>query len=146
MDILPHRRATRLAGRRATPDRVGAIGLCVVLLAACDGQSSTGLVCAPTLGEAVSLVAVDRRTGTPLPAAGSRGAVTEGSYIDSLRPALLEGAAGINLYGGGDRAGVYVVTLEHPGYVSWERTGVVVTRGRCGVSTVALRAELEPAP
>jgi len=112
---------------------------------ACRAADHTGPVCAPTLGEAVAVVVRDAQTGAPL-AAEARGVVQEGSYVDSLRPEPLQQPTQWTLVGGGDRAGTYTVVVEHQGSVPWQRSGVVVNRGACGVETVTLTADLEPGP
>jgi hypothetical protein len=123
-----------------------AAGLALVVAAACSGDPAAGPVCAPALGEAVSVVAFDARTGTVLPAAGSRGVVADGAFVDSLRPELTQTPVSRTLVGGGDRAGVYRVVVQRDGYAQWRRDGVGVARGACGIVTGALVAELEPAP
>jgi hypothetical protein len=115
------------------------------LAGGCRSADHTGPICAPTLGEAIAVIVRDARTGAPL-AAGARGAVQEGSYVDSLRPEPLEQPTARTLVGGGDRAGTYTVTVARVGAQPWQRTGVVVGRGACGVATVTLVANLEPNP
>lgn len=44
------------------------------------------------------------------------------------------------------RPGTYTVRVLRDGYRPWERTGVRVQEGRCGIEEVALRAVLEPTP
>lgn len=42
-----------------------------------------------------------------------------------------------------ERPGTYTVTVEQASYLKWTRTGVVVTRGECHVSTVNIIARLQ---
>ena len=106
---------------------------------------NTGPVCSPTLGEAIAIVVRDAQTGAPL-AAEARGVVQDGAYVDSLRLEPLQQPTEWMLVGGGNRAGTYTVVVERQGSRPWRRTGVVVGRGVCGVSTVTLVADLEPSP
>jgi hypothetical protein len=87
----------------------------------------------------------DAQTGVPL-AAEARGVVQEGAYVDSLRLDPLQHPPQSTLVGGGNRAGTYTVTVERQGSRPWQRSGVVVGRGACGIVTVTLVAELEPNP
>jgi hypothetical protein len=107
-------------------------------------RATLGPACGLTYGEAVAVTARDARTGAWLPAAGSRGVVTDGVRADSLRPEALTPVPRV-LLGGGDRTGLFAVRVERAGYARWERTGVVVARNACGVVTVGLTADLEPA-
>ncbi len=110
------------------------------------GGCSEGLVCTTSVEPGIVVAIRDARDGAPL-AAGARGAVREGSYTDSLRPAvgtgegvLLSRAAAF------ERPGTYVVTVAHPGYAAWERRGVRVLQGDCHVETVHLVADLDATP
>jgi hypothetical protein len=44
-----------------------------------------------------------------------------------------------------ERAGEYTITVRRAGFADWERTGIVVSDGRCNVRTVHLTAFLTPA-
>lgn len=130
--------------RRARRAVIMAGSLCA-MTGACRAADHTGPVCGPTLGEAVAVVVRDARTGAPL-ATDARGAVQEGVYVDSLRLEPLQQPTQWTLVGGGDRAGTYTVAVERQGYGPWQRSGVIVGRGKCGVETVTLTADLEPSP
>lgn len=132
-------------GVRSLAVRRAILALALAPLLGCHGDRSLGVVCAPTLGEAVVVLLRDAGTGTPL-ADGARGAVTEGSFVDSLRAMPLEGPPRRTLVGGRDREGTYVVTVDRQGYRPWRADAVRVTRGVCGVNTVGLVAELQPSP
>jgi hypothetical protein len=94
-------------------------------------------------------VAVEIRDGfddTPL-AEAARGAVQEGSFIDSLRPyGTVGNGVLVSRAGADERAGVYSVTVEHDGYGEWRRDGVRVGSDECHVETVLLSAYLQRTP
>ena len=132
---------TRCPARRAL---IVAVSL-FALAEGCRAADHTGPVCSPTLGEAVAVIVRDAETGAPL-ATEARGVVQEGAYVDSLRLEPLQRPTQWTLVGGGDRAGTYTVAVERQGFRPWQRSGVVVGRGACGVETVTLTADLEPSP
>jgi hypothetical protein len=74
-------------------------------------------------------------------AAGARGSVRDGTFLDSLRP-----FTSVSLQGAGERPGTYTVTIVHPGYADWLLADVRVHRDVCHVVTVNLQARLQPAP
>ena len=88
----------------------------------------------------IRVTLVDETTGSPL-----QGDVTvvatEGSYIDSIQPAVRPGEPRIAFLAF-DRPGTYHVEAQAPGYVNWVATTVRVTMGDCHVETVDLTAEL----
>jgi len=114
-----------------------ALAGCVDNLAICVGASS----------EVAIVVQIrDAVTGAPL-AAGARGAIRDGGYVDSLRPPTTDASSGLlTLTAGPGRAGTYDVTVVHPGYQPWHQTGVVVNDNSCGVASRLLHADLEPQP
>jgi len=66
----------------------------------------------------------------------------EGTYVDSVTaeaPAISVGLA----Y---EHAGIFTVTVRHPGYGTWTKSGIEVKRGTCNVKGVALTARLVPIP
>jgi hypothetical protein len=98
---------------------------------------------------AVEVEIRDGRNGALL-TAGARGAVHEGPYLDSLRPHFSVAPLGPTLMvtraAASERAGTYTVEVEHPGYIRWSRSPVLVWRDECHVQTVKLTAWLQPAP
>ena len=119
---------------RATLTTIAALVLC----SACSGRDL--VICTTNFAPAVVVEIHDSTTGVPL-AQGARGAVQEGTFIDSLRP-----RTSTSLQAAGERPGTYTVTVVHPGYVPWLRTDVQVQRGECHVQTVTLQALLQPSP
>ena len=96
------------------------------------------------LGAAIIVEVNDAETGASL-AGGARGVISEGSYVDSLRPPSTGSSS--MLEAGSGRPGRYDVTVMHPGYLTWHASQVVVDANSCGgVTSQVLRAELVPQP
>ncbi|HET6777637.1 MAG TPA: hypothetical protein VFH26_01985 [Gemmatimonadales bacterium] len=117
-------------------------GVILVFLTGCGTEPT----CTQGVEPAIVVEIRDGFDGTPL-AGSSRGAVQEGQFVDSLRP---YGSFGngvlISRAAADERPGVYTVTVEHDGYLTWRVEGVRVQRGSCNVETVQLTAGLQPAP
>jgi hypothetical protein len=126
-----------LLGRLTLTPMVALAG-CVDNLAICVNSSS---------GESAIIVQIrDAVTGTPL-AAGARGAIRDGEYVDSLRPPSPDASGrALALSAGEGRPGTYTVTVVHPGYQTWQQSSVVVVIGNCGLASQVLHADLEPLP
>jgi hypothetical protein len=115
----------------------------LALAAACSNpQTPVIAYCAATRPVAVEVTVLDSISGASL-ADGAYGSARVGAEVDSLRlsspPPVLQG---------GTKLGTYDLTVEHPGYREWTRTGVVVSQqGTCGNPVpVALVARLQPVP
>ena len=77
----------------------------------------------------------------------AQGTVSEGSFVDSLRPAQVDAAGSIQLLSAADeRAGTYGVFVERRGYQAVSLSAVEVTGGDCHVHTVALDLTMVPIP
>jgi hypothetical protein len=115
-----------------------ALGACADNLAICVDSSGTTAAVVVQVRDAV--------TGAPL-AAGSRGSIRDGDYIDSLRPPSADASGRLlTLIAGQGRPGTYTVTVIHPGYQTWQQTSVLVVVGNCGLASQVLHANLEPLP
>ncbi len=122
---------------------LGVLG-CLVSLAGCSNDILRA--CPPTaLQPAVEVEVRDSATDELL-TSGSRGAVRDGEFVDSLRPWRFDGATPVTLGAAFGRAGTYDVTVEHPGYERWEQNGVRTFSGGCSAGTSALVARLEASP
>ena len=66
----------------------------------------------------------------------------DGAYADTARASLLGSGVYSLVY---ERPGTYEVTVSHPSYRAWVRTGIKVTADACHVQTVSLLARLQPA-
>jgi hypothetical protein len=83
-----------------------------------------------------------------------RDSVTGGVVTQNVRVVARDGAhadtATWSVPGSGvhslayERAGIYEVTVEHPSYLVWRRSGVEVIADQCHVQTVSLVARLQP--
>jgi len=113
-------------------------------LASCTNPFGATL-CTLNVEQAVVVEIRDARTGVAL-AAGARGAVRDGAYVDSLRPHASSGSSPGVLYSraaADERVGTYAVDVRHAGYRPWTVAGVRVTRDKCHVRTRNLRANLD---
>lgn len=63
-----------------------------------------------------------------------------GTTVDTVRTRLENGA----YFGPIERPGTYEITVTHPDYITWHRTGVEVEQGECHVITEELTARLMP--
>lgn len=123
---------------RRTARRAGAIGSVALLAAGCQPQVNGGVACTMEFRYGISATVTDAATGANLTPA-SYLVVREGSYVDSAS------AMGEFLSAAGERAGTYEVTVGRPGYASFHRNGVVVTRDECHVHPVLVEARLQRA-
>ncbi len=137
------RHRTRVPTRRASLAR----NLTLVPVVALAGCVDNLAICVDAGFEAAIVVQVqDAVTGAPL-AAGARGAIRDGGYVDSLRPPTPDASGRLlRLTGGAGRAGTYDVTVAYPGYQMWQQRGVVVNTIGCGVAGRLLHADLQPQP
>lgn len=114
----------------------------LALVAGCDGDES--IVCTTEARFGVNLSVKDAVTGQLIPE-GVRGALRDGSYIDSLQVFTdIEGRI-FSLAGAVERPGTYRVDLAAPGYQPWMRSDVRVVAGRCHVEPVSIQANMIPA-
>lgn len=98
------------------------------------------MVSSPITGEGRHGLVVrirDRSTGAPT-ADGASVVIADGDYVEELsrfNAELLSGAV--------ERPGKYRVTVRKPGYILWERAGVLVARSGPHVSATVVEVELE---
>jgi hypothetical protein len=120
----------------------GAFGL--VVLCGCSSPF-VSTECTEIVLPAVTVEVRELGTGRPL-ADSATGIAQTGTYTDSLRPFRFDSISPgklVSLQAFGP-AGTYRLELHRPGFQSWVREGVRVTRNRCGDNTVAIRADLTP--
>lgn len=112
-------------------------------LAACV---DTLAICVDTGSDPAIVVEIrDAITQAPL-AAGARGTIRDGTYVDSLRPRQTDASGRLLVLAAGTgRAGSYDVTVVHPGYQTWQQAVVVGTTS-CGLASRVLQVNLEPQP
>jgi hypothetical protein len=110
--------------------------------AAAVGACTDGLVCTTSVEPAIVVEIRDDGDDAPL-AAGARGAVRDGAYVDSLRPYGGTGQGDLLSRAAADeRSGTYMIEVVHPGYATWTQGGVQVVGDACHVATVRLVARL----
>jgi hypothetical protein len=120
-------------------------------LAGCSARASVPPThdrrdCTASLEPAIVVEVRDARTGAAL-AAGARGAVRDGTFVDSLTPYQSATADPRDMYSrraANERPGVYAVEVRQSGYRPWDTSGVRVPRDVCHVRTQRLRALLAP--
>jgi hypothetical protein len=118
----------------------------LVAAALAAGACTDDLVCTTSIEPGVVVEIRDAVDANPL-ADHATGTVRDGTYTDALRPYASTGEGVLLSRAAADeRAGTYVVEVSHPGYITWEQSGVQVTENACHVDTVHLVAELERAP
>ncbi len=116
-----------------------ALPLLLLVNAACDSE----IVCTAEARFGVNVSVRNAVTQQPV-LQGVRGALHEGSYVDSLQVITdIEGNI-FSLAGAVERAGTYRIELVATGYQPWTRTNVLVTADRCHVTPVAVTANLVP--
>lgn len=112
----------------------------VLLVAACG--SDDVVVCTTEARSGLAVTVRDSTSGSPV-TSGAEVVAREGAYADTARASLISsGVYSLAI----ERAGTYEVTVDHPAYRQWRRTGVVVTRDECHVVTVSLLARMQPRP
>ena len=121
--------------------------MCAVSIG-CSNPFDGGWVCTDQFVPGIVVEIRDAGTGIPV-AEEARGAVREGTYVDSLRPgfsAASDPSLLLSRFAAGERAGTYSVEIQRSGYQTWTANNVVVVSDRCHVITQRLRADLIPAP
>ena len=127
--------------------RVCAVVAAVCAVTACGSDATQPGGCSPESLRPAIVVHVVAASGPPISDTLSKGAVRDGDYVDSLRP--IQGAVGgiVSLGAAVNRPGTYDVTVEHPGYLPFEKDSVVVQGDSCGIKqSVTVVASLQPQP
>ena len=121
--------------------RIGVLAV-VVFLSGCLEVESP-ILCTTEYVYGIYVLIRDAETDEP---AASDAAVTvrDEKYIEELNimPSVGDSAP-LCAYGAGERPGTYNITVEKPGYMKWERSGVAVTADECHVRRVTVNAYLE---
>lgn len=119
----------------------------VCVVTACSSNATQPGGCSPEALRPAILVQVVAASGPAIRDTLTKGAVRDGAYVDSLRP--VQGSVGsiVSLGAAINRPGTYDVTVEHPGYVPFEKDSVVVLGDSCGIKqSVTVVASLHPQP
>ena len=110
-------------------------------LAACGTEPR---VCTPSFEPGITVRALEAGTGRNV-TDEARGAVSDGAYVDSLRPAGIDSAQRpVLLHAADERPGTYDVFVERVGYQSVSLSEVEVRADDCHVHTVALELTMVP--
>lgn len=144
------RAATACHAKRQMLDRTfrSAFALTFLSLGGCHNPFAGGYACPAVVSPAIVVEIRDAATGAAV-ANGARGAVHDGTYVDSLTPYESIGLDPSGLFSrraADERPGTYSVEVNHPGYRTWTATGVRASAGTCGVQTRRISASLQPAP
>lgn len=119
--------------------------LALAVTGACTNPFESRM-CTASVEPAIVVEIRDARTGAAV-AANARGAIRDGAYVDSLRPAAFTGVDTTSMFSraaGLERAGTYDVEVVRAGYQPWRMDDVRVRRDECHVVTRHLDARLEP--
>jgi hypothetical protein len=111
--------------------------LAALAVGACD-DSATNVLCPDSATPAVVVRVVDGLTEQRMEMQVT-GTWTTGAVGDSLRHL---GSTADRYLGAFGPAGTYTVRLQGPGFVAWERGGIVVPDAICGPQTQGLTATL----
>jgi len=113
-----------------------------IVLAACGDPGA----CTTSIEPGITVRALEAGTGRNV-TDGAQGTVSDGEYVDSLRPAELDGSHQVlRLRAADERPGTYGLFLERTGYQSVSLSSVQVRAGDCHVDTVALDLTMVPIP
>jgi hypothetical protein len=112
---------------------------CTVTLAFLLGGCNTDPgACTLILVPGITVRALDAGTNENV-TDGAQGTVSEGAYVDSLRPGLQDADSRVLLLSAAyERPGSYDVFVERPGYQAVSLSAVEVTADECHVHTVGL--------
>jgi len=134
----------------ATRMRSPRVGLALLLLGmiSCDIVDGRDIYCLDNFVSGLEVRVQDSLTGAPA-ASGAMLIARDGAYADTA--VVPPGAANPDtwvLSVAGERPGTYTVTVSKDGYLTWQRTGVVVRMDQygCHPQTVELVALLQRSP
>lgn len=134
-----HRPASRLRPGRRLPY---SLAIAATLLGGC-GFLTAPETCSSINGPGLA-VAVSDLGGTRSLLVGSLITARVGEHVEVLDLRGRTGSGNMAVMAW-ERTGSYQLTVEHAGYARWERSGIVVERGQCGMRTVYVEVELVPA-
>lgn len=124
----------------------------LVLLMVTDTLAGCSLLsepvyCTGSIEPGIVVRITEFESGLPL-AAGAKGVLRDGGFVDSLRPygftLDVDSLVMITLSGAYERTGEYQVDVLHPGYIPVSQTGILVDRGACHVNTRIVEVSLRP--
>ena len=139
--VHPARRTTRTS--TSIRDRMPLSRRHTLLLTAALLFTGCGLLTGPacTLEARPALIVTVRDSTTGAPAAGAARVVARsGAFADTAHAGDDHAGPYPLAY---ERAGTYVLTVEHEGYRAWSRSGIRVGAGECHVRTEAVTVLLQ---
>jgi hypothetical protein len=113
---------------------------CSVLVLGCSAGSgpTDGIVCTQEARAGITVDVRDSVTNA-LAGQGVRIVAREGAFADTVTSATFDGPFGLVF----ERAGTYTLSVDRPGYQSWSKAAVEVTKGTCHVNGVVVTARLQ---
>jgi hypothetical protein len=118
-----------------------ALGMVVVSMTSCGTEP----ICTDETVPGVVVEIRDSFDDAPL-AANARGAVHQGTFVDSLRPhSWIGNGTLVGRAAADERPGDYRIAVEHEGYLAWEGTARV-RANECHVETTLVSAYLDRVP
>lgn len=142
MRTEPRENAPRLEGRAG----LGAVLVSALLAVAGCGNDPIAFACTDEARPSVMVIVLDSVSGIGL-AAGATVVLQDGTYSDSAVSGTgfpMPGDSAFYATNTYERVGTYTVRVRRPGYALWQRQDVRVTKDRCHVVTVRVRARLQP--
>ena len=120
--------------------------LLVLVTGACDVLDSSPVVCTRELRFGLIVTVEDSVTGAPA-AADARLVARDGAYADTvIGPSPATDPNALTLFAVPERPGTYELTVSKNGFLTWQRSRVIVTADECHVRPVAVTARLRHAP
>jgi hypothetical protein len=133
-----------MRSRCVTRTLLGALALAV---SSCDLLDNGDRICTANFVHGLHVIVQDSLAGTPA-ASGARLIARDGAYADTATvPPAAEDPDNWVLRAAGERPGTYTVTVEKSGFVTWQRSNVVVAMDDydCHVVPAQLTARLQRA-
>jgi uncharacterized heparinase superfamily protein len=114
-----------------------------MVLTACGTEPH---LCTESIEPAITVRALEAGTGENV-TDGAQGTVSDGTYSDSLRPALFAVTQRVlQLRAADERPGTYGLWVERDGYQAVSLSEIEVTMGECHVNTVPVEVTMVPIP
>ena len=110
----------------------------------CGCGSSNTYACGASVMPGIVVTVVDAQTRASI-ADGAVATAQSGTVVETLRPFGYDGQGKVFGFQGFVSSGTYTVRVEKNGYQPWEMKNVRVSKEVCGVKTVSLEADLQPA-
>ncbi|MES2765380.1 MAG: carboxypeptidase-like regulatory domain-containing protein [Bacteroidota bacterium] len=117
----------------------------LVFTVLCGCSNSTNYGCFDEYVYAVHVTLMDFERGQPIMGGKPTGTVREGNYTDSMIIAHRSDETGdyTMLWGAGERAGKYSVSVQVEGYEPWTKENIYVSRDDCHVIPQKITAFLK---